>query len=379
MDSSYSPPHGRSSPDAIADLRERFLGERVMAACIEAMPELVLVLNHHRQVVAVNNSLLQSLGVNDPTLLIGSRPGEILHCAHVHEGPDGCGTGPHCQVCGTALAIDECRRMGTRRVQECLLSIAGGSGSANALELEVVTAPLTIEGIPLILCAMRDISDRKRREALERLFFHDVMNTAEGLVFLSELMQRQGGAKPERIEQLSRTVWRLVDEVRGQRTLTRAEQGELTPEASDIDVPALLRDLAGIHAPHAATRNSSLELLPCPTLALFSDPVLVRRILSNLVKNAIEATTGGTVTILAEAAEDGVRFTIRNPAVMSDEVREQLFHRSFSTKGVGRGLGTYGARLIGEGFLGGRVAVTSAAPTGTAVTLWLPTRLPALV
>lgn len=355
----------------MADLRERFLGERVMAACIEAMPELVLVLNHQRQVVAVNDHLLVSLGLDDSRRIIGSRPGEILHCAHAHEGADGCGTGPHCRVCGAALAIDECRRLGARRVQECLLSIGGDQ--ARALELEVVTAPLAIEDIPLILCAMRDIGDRKRRESLERLFFHDVMNTAEGLVFLTELMQRQG-AGPERIVQLSRTVWRLVDEVRAQRTLVMAERGELVPHPADIDVPALLQDIAEAHGPQAATGGGRIELRPCPILPLRSDPVLVRRVLTNLVRNAIEASPGRAVVVAAAADGDGVRFAVRNPAVMSAPVREQVFHRSFSTKGVGRGLGTYGARLLGEGCLGGRVTATSQAPEGTEFVLWLPLR-----
>ncbi len=354
----------------MADLRERFLGERVMAACIEAMPELVLVLNHQRQVVAVNEHLLRALDIDDPATLVGSRPGEVLHCLHAHEGQDGCGTGPHCQVCGAALAIDACRRQAARKVQECLMTIKDARGD-RALELEVVAAPFTIEGIPLILCAMRDIGDRKRREALELLFFHDVMNTAECLMFLSELMQRQG-AGPERIEQLSRTVWRLIDEVRAQRTLAMAERGELVPQPTAIDVAALLREVAETHASQAAARGTRIEVSPCSALPLRSDPVLVRRILVNLVKNAVEATSDGVVILAAAAAEGGVRFAVRNPGVMSDEVREQMFHRSFSTKGAGRGLGTYCRLFVNTDSYGGRLTVHSAAPDGTEVAFWLP-------
>ena len=56
------------------------------------------------------------------------------------------------------------------------------------------------------------------------------------------------------------------------------------------------------------------------------------------------------------------------------EVALQIFHRSFSTKGgYGRGLGTYGMKLLGEGVLGGSVGFESTEEGGT--TFWF--RLPA--
>lgn len=361
---------GRATPEVLAGLRERLLAERVMQACITAMPELVLILNRQRQIIAVNPTLLASLGVDDPSTLIGSRPGEVLQCVHAHDGPDGCGTGKHCEICGAALALEGCQRLRARQVQECLMTVR--KDGAQPLELEVVAAPLVLGEDELTLCAMRDISDQKRREALERLFLHDVANTVSVISALSELMRGEGRLSL-RQELLDQSVRNLVEEINGQRALHQAEHGELRPEWGPVDPTILLRALHRQYATLAGKRECSLRVAEGGTPPLRSDEVLLRRVLSNLLKNAIEAVEPGETVYLAVTAEDGgVRFTVRNPQVIADDVREQMFQRSFSTKGRGRGLGTYGARLIGEGCLGGRLAVRSEPGFGTEVGLWLP-------
>jgi sensor histidine kinase regulating citrate/malate metabolism len=50
---------------------------------------------------------------------------------------------------------------------------------------------------------------------------------------------------------------------------------------------------------------------------------------------------------------------------MPSEVQLQVFQRSFSTKGAGRGLGTYSMKLISERYLQGCVSFVSTAPDGT--------------
>jgi signal transduction histidine kinase len=104
-----------------------------------------------------------------------------------------------------------------------------------------------------------------------------------------------------------------------------------------------------------------------------SDYNLVRRVLGNMVKNALEASRPGeTVTLDSVRLEDGVAFRVHNPGEMPEEARLRVFRRNFSTKGQGRGLGTYGMKLLGERYLGGRVSFTSDAAAGTTFDLSLP-------
>jgi sensor histidine kinase regulating citrate/malate metabolism len=58
---------------------------------------------------------------------------------------------------------------------------------------------------------------------------------------------------------------------------------------------------------------------------------------------------------------------------MTREVQLQVFRRSFSTKGRGRGFGTYYAKLVAGRYLKGTVSFQSSAAEGTVFSVSLPT------
>ena len=67
-----------------------------------------------------------------------------------------------------------------------------------------------------------------------------------------------------------------------------------------------------------------------------------------------------------------IELWVMNPSAMPEEVRMQIFQRSFSTKGKGRGIGTYSLKLLGETYLKGEVGFTSAEDEGTRFFIRLP-------
>ena len=92
-----------------------------------------------------------------------------------------------------------------------------------------------------------------------------------------------------------------------------------------------------------------------------------------MVKNALEACrTSQTVTVGCTTADGTARFWVHNPGHMSREVQLQVFHRSFSTKGRGRGLGAYSIKLLTERYLRGSVTFTSDPKAGTTFTVHCP-------
>ncbi len=97
-----------------------------------------------------------------------------------------------------------------------------------------------------------------------------------------------------------------------------------------------------------------------------SDPVLLGRVLGNMVKNALEASSYGETIALGCRREDGeVTFWVSNRSYMPEAVRLQVFNRSFSTKTPGRGLGTYSMKYLSEKYLGGKVSFSSTEAEGT--------------
>jgi sensor histidine kinase regulating citrate/malate metabolism len=70
-----------------------------------------------------------------------------------------------------------------------------------------------------------------------------------------------------------------------------------------------------------------------------------------------------------------VRISVNNSRVMPRHVQLQIFNRSFSTKGAGRGIGTYSMKLLGESYLKGRVGFRCEEAFGTTFFIDLPERL----
>ncbi|BDV42609.1 sensor histidine kinase [Geotalea uraniireducens] len=375
-----SPASARRAPlKEVVAIRQRLLLDRVLSSLIEALPDYVLVLNQERQVVAVNSRLLQGFGFTDITTLLGKRIGEVFGCINADEGPDGCGTGIHCSVCGALMAILESQERNTQSCHECRITLKRDGGVA--LDLEVIANPATIDRIPLTLCIIRDISDQKRRSVLERVFFHDVINTAGGIHGLASLLADGRTIPPDKEAEykgwMVHLSSRLIDEINHQRKLLAAEQGTFKPDLGLVEVGKLLQEVQALYSAHDIAAGRQLLLRESPSCSIISDGQILRRILGNLVKNALEATpAGGTVTLSATDDGDTLTFTVANPGVISPDVQLQIFQRSFTTKGgSGRGIGTYSVKLFGERYLKGKVAFSSCDPEGTVFTVTIPKQL----
>ena len=113
-------------------------------------------------------------------------------------------------------------------------------------------------------------------------------------------------------------------------------------------------------------KNKEIEVLgACYDAHIKTDKILLSRVIGNLLKNALEAESpGAKITLSCEKTADGAAFIVHNPACMPENSRLQVFQRSFSTKGAGRGLGTYSIRLLTEKYLKGKVSFTTG-PEGT--------------
>ena len=108
-------------------------------------------------------------------------------------------------------------------------------------------------------------------------------------------------------------------------------------------------------------------------IELVSDRALLHRILSNMIKNALEACQPGEMVTVGCTEEVGAaKFWVHNPGRIPMDIQLQVFQRSFSTKGPGRGLGTYSIKLLGEMYLGGKVSFSSSDVAGTVFRIILP-------
>lgn len=337
---------------------------------LEPLPLAVYILNEQRQIVWLNRNARTAVQVDQA---IGLRPGEALGCVNSRTMPGGCGTSVLCAHCGAPTAIVRAVE-GAEGADECVIKRHDHLG-LEALNLLVWTAPLETPGYRFILMTTSDISTRKRHEVLERLFYHDIGNTITGIQGLLDLLQHpEDDPETDYLSLLKSAADQLADEIASQRILRAVEDGSLNSEASWTDLDEIVHQTIDLFRYSLFGRGITMEKTTGETWpALQIDAVLLRRILVNMVKNAVEASgRGDAIRIGFRNEDDGLAIWVWNPAVMEEETKRGVFERSYSTKGRGRGLGTYGMKLSAERYLGGRVRFTSAPGEGTRFELWLP-------
>jgi len=130
----------------------------------------------------------------------------------------------------------------------------------------------------------------------------------------------------------------------------------------------------------AADRRITLRSLTDGDVSVIGDQELLRRLMANLLQNALHHTPpGGVVTVAVASAATDVRVRVTdNGAGIADEDRVRIFDRfvqlDASRRAVGTGLGLPIARWIAEAHHGTLVLETSG-PGGSTFCVSLPTGL----
>jgi len=129
----------------------------------------------------------------------------------------------------------------------------------------------------------------------------------------------------------------------------------------------LLKDIVDQYSTHEVADQRNLRIdSHAEDVTFTTDRTLLGRVIGNMVMNALEASQPDeNVTVGCKVLKEEVQFWVHNPNFMPRDVQLQIFQRSFSTKGVGRGLGTYSIKLLSERFLNGRVSFTTSTKHGT--------------
>lgn len=368
----YFAPAGRAGERELFRLSRLTLEDPVTRAILDSVSGLVMILGEQRQVLAINDELLSALGRDCADCCVGLRPGEVFGCHNASSGPDGCGTSRNCRHCGAVIAILAAQASDEPTSGDCVLTVAKNEAFVST-EFKVRATPIRVGEHRLIVFVLLDDSSRNRRDVLERLFLHDLMNTLGGLVGLSDLLIR--GGSQEIAQKILNLSLILGEEVKQHRLIVAAERDELVLERTGRSVGSILDELENIFEKHPTRDAKQLFAFADDREFVFeTDHRLLVRVLVNMVKNAFEATgPGGRVGVYAEASGDFVEFHVTNPGVIPEAAAAQIFNRSFSTKGEpGRGIGTYCMKLFGEKYLGGEVWFDSTSDQGTVFHIRLP-------
>lgn len=254
-------------------------------------------------------------------------------------------------------------------------------------------------------------SEMRRRRELERekqelsaMLVHDLKTPLtvirSGIALLQEQMREAGAARApaaapaktggsghkrtfELLEMSTKRLHRMVEDV---LQLARLEEVSGLRERASVDLAALAAACGKDFELVAADRGQKLAVkLPRGKVPeVLGDPTLLRRVLDNLVHNAVEHTpSGGTVTVQVGADGEGVRVSVSDtgPGVPA-EARADIF-RKFFQKDVKRHVGNVGLGLaLCEKVVArhdGRIGIEDAKPHGACFYFVLPSVQPPLL
>ncbi len=202
---------------------------------------------------------------------------------------------------------------------------------------------------------------------------HEIRNPLGGIEIYAGLIAEDLPDGDERKEH----ILKVIQEV---RKLDRVISEFLSfarpapPVAERVGVAALVGDAAFLLAPDMERAAVTCRREIDADLSIYADPEQIKRMLFNLMKNAVQAMRdGGTLTVAAHAQGDAVCIEVVDDGPgMPTDVRARLFEPFFTTKEQGSGLGlAVVSQTVNDN--GGRIELESDEGQGTVFKIFLPT------
>ena len=256
---------------------------------------------------------------------------------------------------------------------------------------------------PVRVAAIRDVTERKKREAeillakeeaeqMARLkssllnnMSHELRTPITSIIGYAELiMNEPEGPHEDFAARIRQSGKRLSRTLRAVLEMAQIESGTLDVQPHDVDVVPLVHEVVQEYRSMAAEKDFSVQVRErVGDETLYTDRNLVYRAIGNLVHNAIKFSEEGPVQVDVDAVDTGVRIAVSDSGIGIDpDFRPHLFEpfkqesegRARTYEGTGLGLALT-KRMVD--LLGGTIEVESVKDEGSTFVVELPPVMPA--
>lgn len=374
LHSDYAPAE-RASSQVVQQQFKNIKESSFYTELLNYLPVIIVVFNSKRQIVLGNDYFFNLLKEPDASNILGKRYGEIFGCVNAFKNEGGCGTSIHCRVCNLVNAFLETFNTGRTVKSEVRLTV-NKNDEIDALDYEIVSKRITNGGEQYVVANLVDISEKKFKERMEKTFFHDIMNKVGSVYSISELLtnSKLEGEEKELIKLIFEASEEMVNEIKFQQSIINAQNQQFEPYKMEFDIVRMVNHIA--RANMMQWKEKMVTVLVESDLKsskIVSDEVILNRIITNLVKNAVEASSlNDVVKIHLQVINNHYVISVHNAYYIPENIQKQIFQRSFSTKGSNRGIGTFSIKLFVENYLNGKVYFTSEQEKGTTFVVEIP-------
>ncbi len=369
-----------SIPDHISDYCFENIKESTFVKKIaDTLPCIVLVINDDKEVIYFNQNLPNLLEAENPNIdlsddlkIIGKKLGDIFHCINAKRTGKGCGFSDFCGECGIAKSVSQSYTGSADAFFECRISTTENE----SFDFQVLSTVYDFNDKRFTFVSLEDISEHKRKEVLEHTFFHDINNLLHIINAYSELLSSDldHPSKERFLTSIKTAAQRMKDEIDTHKRIIQAENGSLAVNMTEVNSIEILAELTTLFTKSKTWADKHILIDDNVMIVDFkTDKAILLRILNNMTKNALEASSDcGDVKVNCYVKDESIIFNVHNCGYIPYPAQGQIFQRSFSTKGKGRGIGTYSMKLFGEKYLNGKVWFESSMQNGTSFNISIP-------
>jgi len=366
----------RSLHEIIAHGREREECLSHYKLLSDQAQDIILWLGPNNEIVEANKAASEAYGY--PLAELISLPVSALRTPDTREA--------------IPAQLDHAREQGTAFYETTHLRKNGDEFPA-----EVSLSSTIVDGKPMVLEIVRDISERKRAEAVTAAYeeaievsrlksefvatmSHEIRTPMNAVIGMTELLldteltseQRQ---HTEIVRDSSFALLGIIDNI---LDFSKIEAGQMDLELRETNVVDLVESAAAVLAEQAHRESISLMTHVAPQLpaVVVCDQMRIRQVLVNLIGNAVKFTEAGGVTVSVTHCGNGgrsslVRFAVKDSGVGFDAATAEKIFEPFrqadgstTRKYGGTGLGLSICRQLVD-LMGGTLGVESTPGVGS--------------
>jgi len=140
-----------------ANTRDVQASERRIRTILNALPQPVLVVDEDVRILEFNQAA-GSLLAGERELVIRQRGGDVMHCIHSTENPEGCGHSNACQTCVVRNSVRSILSGDPVHRRKAQMEFQTPQGIKQA-DMLITAAPIELHGKRLALLILEDVSE----------------------------------------------------------------------------------------------------------------------------------------------------------------------------------------------------------------------------